>query len=374
MSSHVQALGSSISSTKLKHSYVNNEVIYDAVVIGSGAIAASIFFNLSSMTKNVCLIALDTPTPEISSCSDGLVRGFDIDKELMQKAMFSCKYYKNFEKHTGIGCSLLPTGFLYFPKPRDINQAKQTVANHTDTDMPIHWMDVEALQKKFGSILNSNLYGAVYEPMSGFMDPIEVTKAWIYAGCKKGGKVKVQSHLHQLIYKNKKVVGIETNTGQILAENIIIASDTNNHNILDGLSIPHQIIMRPVQIERRLPLAPVKNQPAYIDACNELSGRPDVSNNSIYVEYPLTNPLPANDSVINHELCAQNMGMKRWRWVKSSRLLTCNHAAQSSMQHAHEYVNNIYSDNLYMAMGFNDVSFKIAPWIGVKAASILEKN
>lgn len=337
--------------------YKEQEQAYDVVVLGSGVLAASIFYNLSSVTSNVCLIA-DHVSNNMYSSLDGLVYCFHPDKTLLEKTSMSWAYYKRFGQHTGIECALTTTGFLYFPKPRHMNIAKEAAENISK--VPMCWMDIDKLQMHFGSLLNSNLYGAVYEPLSGYMDPQSVANAWIQAGVANGGKVLQGTLVQNLLYKNNKLEAVATTKGKIKSPKVIVASQANTADLLDKFQIPHQIQQQTICIDNRLPERPLHNHPAYVDECNQICGRSDLQTNNMYIEYP--------------ENLGSNCGTERWRWVKTSSKLKTQKISAYTTPNNNELVANTETENLYVATCSKGLEFRIAPWIGQKIASIINTN
>lgn len=347
--------------------------IYDVVIIGGGVIGASIFFHVSQKTSNLCLIESNEIASGCTQYSGGIIRCFHPNEVLIEKAIMSWNYYKNFEKHTGIYCNFNTTGFLFFPKIEDISFAKKS-AEKFNPKVPMRWYDEKQLNLQFSNILNTSHYGAIYEPMSGYMDPKSVTKSWVRAAVNNNAQVFEKATFKNLIYKDQKLIGIETTLGTFKGNNIVIATGPQTPFLLDQMNIQHNLYSQVIQVDRRLATTFINNHPAYIDDCYNLNGRPEEFNN-IYIGYPTYKRLVYNSDISRQDISHSEIicinGKKRWRWVDKSILIDSLCSADCYNTEGDGVVSNLKEKNLYLATGFSGGGFKIAPWVGREIVKLI---
>lgn len=351
-------------------------VEYDVLVVGGGVIGASIFFNLTQHSENICLIEKNQIASGCTLYSGGIVRCFHAEIELIDKAVFSWRYYKNFAVNTGIHSDFVNSGFLYFPRLEDVHTCKIVSSKYCQI---MQWLDENELQNKFGALLTTSTPGAVYENESGYMDPKHVTNAWVNAGKNNSGKVRTDTSVETFIIKNSKIVGVQTNHGEIKAKKIVLATGANTPKILDQLNLTHSLYSQIIQVDRRMPTTVnISEHPAFIDEVNQLNGRPDLASNCIYIGHPtwkrVNQLLKDNQQDFSHSSLIYKQGISRWQWLLTSKLIDCLRSVDCYTPNSEGFVDLIGYENLYVATGFSGGGFKMAPWIGKQIAKLVSRG
>lgn len=350
---------------------------FDTAIIGAGVIGASTFFHLSQNNSNICLIESNTMLSGCTNYSGGIVRCFHLKKHLIDKAIYSLNYYRDFKKNTGIDCEFMTTGFLYFPKAENILHANNLIAEYKSKKI-MEWLDENQLNNKFGHLITHSQLGALYESKSGYIDPKIVTKGWIKAGINNGGHLFEMTPVKSLQKDNNHLIIIITDKGIIKAKNIVLATGPHTPFLLDTLNIQHNLYSQIIQVDIRKPTCHIKNFPAFIDDCNELNGRPDLITNHIYIGHPtyqrITNLSEIGSPDHAHSQTIIQKGLLRWQCLKNSEYIGSLRSADCYSQHGEGFVSKLNDQNIYIATGFNGGGFKFAPWIGMEMVKLIKLN
>jgi glycine/D-amino acid oxidase-like deaminating enzyme len=340
---------------------------YDVVVVGGGVVGAAIFHALTRDGHAVALVDRRRLGMGCTAWSGGVVRCFHPDPTLSDKAVFGWTYYRDFEAQTGIHCPFVRSGFLYFPdeskEGEAIGEARRLAAR-----IPIQWLPQAALKDRFGTLLVGTPAGAVYEPEAGYMNPLDVTRAWVRSGQTLGGDVFEGTEVQRLVITGGRLDGVDTNLGQIRARRIVIALGPDTPGFLDRLGIPHDLYAQAIQIDLRRPHSPVERQPAFLDDQFGVHGRPDPVA-GIYIGLPTG--VRGVESLLScgidprHSEAIHHAGARRWRWVGHSALAGGLRAADGYSSDGRGRVLAVdWNGPLLIATGFNGGGFKMAPWIG----------
>jgi glycine/D-amino acid oxidase-like deaminating enzyme len=350
---------------------------YDVLVVGGGIIGASIFYQLTSEGYKTALVEKNHIASGCTAASGGIVRCFHLESELSDKAVYSWHYYRNFYQHTGKDCQFNECGFLYFP--RVINYANSLKeVDRLSKQVPIRWLNNNELQKSFGNLLEPSLDCAVYEPLSGFMNPLQVTKAWVDAARQLGGHCYEKTILKSLLFSDGILTGISTNLGNVNAKYVVFATGPYTPKLLDKLGFSHDLYTQIIQVDLRRPTTLVPSQPAYIDDCNQLNGRPNLNLDGVYLGSPtnkrITNMAECGDLDLTHSNVTKAKGAYRWKWAANSELIGGLRSADCYSKDGLGRVQALNKDNsIFIATAFNGGGFKMAPWIGNQIVNLLKE-
>lgn len=339
----------------------------DVIVAGAGVVGAATFFELASRGADVTLVERNVVASGATAWSGGVVRLTHDDSESADRALFGWRYYRALAER-GIDVPFNETGFLYFPKPERRAFAQAEVAR-LRRDAPIAWLDADALAERFGHLLADTGGGAVWEPRSGWVDPRDVTRAFVRAGVRHGGR----------LVEGVELLGVEgdvvarTTAGDLEARAIVLATGVRTPGLLDTLGVAHDLFNRDIQVDVRAPLHGVGDQPAFIDDVYDLNGRPDPGSNAVLVGFPTGLASVALDAAPirpSHSARIVEEGRKRFAWIDGS-------AARGGRRHPECYAPDALArvrrvaDGVVVATGFSGGGLKMAPWAANHVVSLL---
>lgn len=352
---------------------------FKAIVIGGGVIGAAIFHELSRIyNENVLLIEQANLANGSTGSSGGIVRCFHLKSYLSDLAYEGFKYYSQFQKHTQIYCPFNTTGFIWFTTSKNEEQAKLEVQrlNHK---IEIRWLSKTEASSQFPFANWDRLSGAVFEPKAGYMNPVNVTKAWIHAGQKLGGQVLENVRVNELIYNNRTLKGIKTTAGSFHSSLTILCTGAWTEKLLNQwqLKVPIAIKAKAIQMNRYRSLVNVAHHPAFIDPVHDLYGRADGESNVLMgspVEQWSIDPDRLTEINLSNSQYTSELGSQRFQWTNTAKVISqvCSFDAYTMDG---EGVISAFPDvpGLYIASGFSGGGYKLAPAIASKTVELTRK-
>lgn len=351
--------------------------VLDVAVVGAGVLGASVFHHLVKAGYQVGLLEKDTCASGCTAWSGGIVRCFHTHSDLSDKALWSWQYYKNFEQHTGEQAAFKETGFLYFPALENLTWAEHEV-QRLSKDFQMTWLLPDQLKEQFAELLAYAEHPAVYEPHSGYMNPVLVTDAWIRAGQKMGGSLYEQQESISIDLLDTGRIRIRTAQQDFETRHVVIACGASTPSILDQLRIPHDLYAQIIQVDIRKPAFWRDGHPAFIDDQFHLNGRPDAENKTVYIGHPTglrivdINQNSARD--LQHSERIQQQGRQRWSWVEQS---TYTQSLRSPDCYSPDGLGRVMKassqNNIWLATGFSGGGFKMAPWVGKEMVALIKE-
>jgi glycine/D-amino acid oxidase-like deaminating enzyme len=348
---------------------------FDVLVIGGGVIGASIFYHLALQEYAVGLLDKNCIASGCTAQSGGIIRCFHLDSSLSDKAVFGWNYYRNFEKKTGEKCLFNECEFVYFPKKENHNFTLLETKRLSKYIL-VEWLNACTLKNRFNNLLVTLQHGAVYESQAGYMDPIAVTWAWVRAAQRHGGITHEQTTVQNISFSKNGIYKVNTTSKDFFAKRIVIAAGPHTPSLLDKLGYQHDVYTQIIQVDLRRPTAFPSNQPAYIDDCFELNGRPDPNSGGIYIGYPTNLRVNsfADHLVLDpqHSEKIWDQGAKRFTWVDGSSLIGSLRSADCYTADGNGRVMALDdTQTIFVASGFSGGGFKMAPWIGNEIANLI---
>jgi glycine/D-amino acid oxidase-like deaminating enzyme len=351
---------------------------FDCIVLGGGVLGASIFFHLAQAGYRVALLEQNNIASGCTAWSGGIVRCYHSQTRLSDKAVYSWQYYKNFHQHTGQHGEFNTTGFLYFPD-KDHRDSAKLETKRLAQYLPIEWLEPNQLQEQFGDWLQPDDVGAIYEPESGYMDPVATTQAWVRAGIAHGGKVYEQVSIQSWQFPEQGGAVIHSSHETFLTNHLIFAAGASTPFLLSQLGFDHDMYAQMIQVDIRKPSINTDAQPAFIDDQFNLNGRPNPEEGTVYIGHPtylrINHPTELCEWDPTHSALIEQTGRKRWRWTEQSAFVRSLRAPDCYTEDGSGRVQALPGQKgLYVASGFSGGGFKMAPWVGNHILELVSKN
>ncbi|MFD3694698.1 NAD(P)/FAD-dependent oxidoreductase [Streptomyces sp. NPDC058646] len=358
----------------------------DVVVIGGGVVGAAVFHELVDRGVAVLLVERGRAGLGTTAWSGGIVRCYHDDPTLTARALAGWRYFQEFADRTGVEVPFFESGFLYVPHPSRLAHARSVVEGAPEA--PMEWLESAEADLRFGHLLNRPVDGAVWEPRAGWSDPIDITRAYLAAGRRKGGRVLEGVEARELLRTGGRLRGIRTGAGVIAADRVVVAAGADTPRLLDSWGVPHDLWAQAVQVELRLPDGTVKDHPAYMDDVHDVNGRPDPESGGMLLGHPTgqrvdapAGGLPADPEQTRRAVAA---GSTRFRWAARSTSLGTLRASECyapDAPHAPDSPDATTAParvapvpgetGLLLATGFNGGGFKMAPWAAGEIARLV---
>lgn len=198
----------------------------EIIVIGGGVIGSSITYYLSKMGKKVLMIEKKDNCSGSAGASDGVV-GYHTKKPglQMELAIQSIAMFEELSKELGMDIEYRKDcgGMQPAETKLEWEILSEIVKEQRKSGVDIRMISIEEACK-IEPQLNPDLYGALYSPTSGKVNPIRLTFAYVQAAKRLGAQVLSNTEVTDVLVKMGRVMGVETSKGTYYADQVIDAA------------------------------------------------------------------------------------------------------------------------------------------------------
>lgn len=198
----------------------------EIIVIGGGVIGSSITYYLSKMGKKVLMIEKKDNCSGSAGASDGVV-GYHTKKPglQMELAIQSIAMFEELSKELGMDIEYRKDcgGMQPAETKLEWEILSEIVKEQRKSGVDIRMISIEEACK-IEPQLNPDLYGALYSPTSGKVNPIRLTFAYIQAAKRLGAQVLSNTEVTDVLVKMGRVMGVQTSRGVYYADQVIDAA------------------------------------------------------------------------------------------------------------------------------------------------------
>jgi len=158
---------------------------FDVVVIGGGAVGASVGYFLRAQDPTVSVAVVDRdPTFEFAStprASGGVRRLFSLPENIAL-SQFSIDFFRRFPtdmavEGTGPDIGFHTDGYLFIVPPAEVDMLRDNFDIQTSLGCRVEWLEPDALAQRYPSMQVADLGAAVFSPDDGWLDPHSVLMA-----------------------------------------------------------------------------------------------------------------------------------------------------------------------------------------------------
>ncbi|MEL6584217.1 MAG: FAD-dependent oxidoreductase [Pseudomonadota bacterium] len=235
-----------------------------AVVVGGGAVGASIAYHLAKAGWDTILLERDELTSGSTWHAAGLLPLFNMSYATSHIHDYSVKFYKTLEEETGLNAGFSVVGNLRMAQTQARIDEYMLYASTAETvGIPHEWLTPKDIKERYPLMHTDDLVGAIYHPTDGYINPADVTQAMAKGARQRGVEIirKAQVdgyswngsewtiHCTKMLDKGGNLIPSEERF-EITAEHVVTA--TGNHAQrtakLLGIKIPaipveHQFIV-----------------------------------------------------------------------------------------------------------------------------------
>lgn len=229
-----------------------------AVIIGGGITGCSIAYHLAKMGwRDIVLLEKGELTSGTTFHSVGLVTQFRTSNALMRLQNYSIALYDEFKREIGDALGWYQVGSLrlassdaqYKNLQRNISRAKGLGLN-------VEMISPAEAKKIFPPMTDKNLFGAVYIPDDGWLDPNSITQEFARRAKQLGAEILTGVRVTDIERDEKnRVCAVNTTHGRIETECIINAAGQWAPRIAEmvGSVLPMAPIMHQYLLTRARP-------------------------------------------------------------------------------------------------------------------------
>lgn len=215
---------------------------YDVIIIGGGIIGSSIAWQLSRKEQKVLVVEKKDIASGSAGATDGVV-GYHTKKpgKQMDLAKKSIEMYANLEEELGEkidyvqGCG----GMQLIEDEMQWGILSEIAAEQKKSGVDIEMISGDEARKIEPQIAK-DIYGALYSPTSGKVNPIKLTMAYAKSAKKLGAEYLMETEVLGIMLENGKVKGVHTSNGDYFADIIVNAAGSWAAQIgkMVGLDLP----------------------------------------------------------------------------------------------------------------------------------------
>ena len=197
----------------------------NVVVIGGGVNGTSIAMHLARMgAGKVLLLEKGHLAGGASGRSGAMVREHYLHPTLVKMAVEASTIFHNFDEIVGGDARFTETGrMLLFPE-RDVSAVRANVEMNLEFGVNIQTL---ALSEVAEIVPQANLEGialGVYEPTSGYADPVATTYAYANRARDYGAEIVTGCAVSGIRVQGGRIVGVDTEEGPVEADAVVAAT------------------------------------------------------------------------------------------------------------------------------------------------------
>lgn len=198
---------------------------YEVIVIGGGIIGAAIFQNLAQRGVDVCLIDGGRfGRRGATGTAGGLIRIVHGKQTLTKLAA------ESFQDFSQLGNDedepfYVQSGALFLDTKQNIESHLELVHSiNKQYSLQLEVISAKELKQNFGHLINGlNSECAIFEPLSGYVDPVRVVEKWISNGRRLGAAALEMTNVEGIEAVNGQGVCVTTSIGKISARIVVSA-------------------------------------------------------------------------------------------------------------------------------------------------------
>ncbi|KAL6073063.1 Sarcosine dehydrogenase [Balamuthia mandrillaris] len=196
----------------------------DVVIIGGGVVGASTLFHLTELgVQDVVLLDRNKLTSGTTWHSAGLLwrlRPNDVDIDLLARTRALAS--TELEARTGLSTGWVNNGGLFIASNKErLDEYKRmhTLGKHFGIES--HILGPSDIKKVHPLCATEDVYGALYSPGDGTIEPAGITEAYVKAARMGGAKVFQDCVVQGFDINNGAVAGVRTSMGTIRTKKVV---------------------------------------------------------------------------------------------------------------------------------------------------------
>lgn len=222
----------------------------EIVVIGGGAVGCAVAYSLAKAGKTDVLLVEKEPTLAAVTTPQaaGLVGQVRNSVERTKLAMWSVKTFSQLERDDQAKPGWRQVGSLRIAlcdeRVNEFHRMKQVADK---SGLEVEFIDQCAAKQKWPSMNFDRAKAILWCPSDGYLQPSDLTMSYVAHARRAGVRFQTNSGVRQVVVKDGRVTGVETNGGTIRCDIVVNAAGAHAYHIAHGVGL-------------ELPIVPVRHE------------------------------------------------------------------------------------------------------------------
>jgi glycine/D-amino acid oxidase-like deaminating enzyme len=199
---------------------------YDIIVIGCGVAGAATAYHLKTKGAASVLVIESGAGPACGPTgkSAGVVRMHYSHPILVRMAIESREMFANMEAMLGKDGGFRRKGWWLAVGANMIDQVRANIEMQRGLGLNAELLSPNEIPGRAPWLNPEDVAGLLYEPESGYADPVQTTEAFAFAFQNKGGAIRFKTPVRSLIRKGDRVSGVMLDDGPVHADIVVNAA------------------------------------------------------------------------------------------------------------------------------------------------------
>ncbi|MEH6551759.1 MAG: FAD-dependent oxidoreductase [Pseudomonadales bacterium] len=209
------------------------------VIVGGGIVGCSIAYHLAKRgIKDVVLLERKQLTCGTTWHAAGLVSMLWPTPYLTKLAEYSHELYASLEQETGQATGYRRIGSLSIARTEErLEELRRTSSMASVFGVESEMIDNERLADLYPGINLDGILGTLYIEKDGQTNPIDTTMALAKGARQQGAKILENIKVEDILVEDGKAVGVKTESGSIVADNVILAGGLWSRDIAAKIGV-----------------------------------------------------------------------------------------------------------------------------------------
>jgi len=197
----------------------------DIIIVGGGIIGCSSAYYLSKLGKKVLVIEREDVTRGSAGATDGVV-GYHTKQpgHQMDLAVQSIAMFEHLSEELGMD---IEYGFMSGGMQPVEDELQWEILSGIVEEQKKSGVDIRMISgdeaRKIEPMLAKDVYGALYSPTGGKVNPIRMTVAYSQAAKRLGARFFIETEVTGMIKEGSRILGVRTDKGDFYADAVVNA-------------------------------------------------------------------------------------------------------------------------------------------------------